>query len=401
MAFAPPQQQHILAGFFRAATTATTHGIVAQTAQTRQHFWSKWQQFLSQFGHHNPHLPQLTPQQRLDLVQAYAHWVRHGHAGRKNRVGAKRVQQALAAVSATHQLALQPSPAYQDQARQSYWPALKQQLESYRRDDPPPQRKLAVPISVPHFIVTQGLHSTLPSYQALADLINIAFYFLLRIGEYAYTPQKDRRRTQRFRVKDVILRRSNQTIIPNNAPLPVLLTATHATLRITNQKNGWRGQCIHHYCTGLPTSPIKALARRVHHILTYTSDPNTCLSTYFTAQHCPHQIRPNHVNTELKRAVCALGLPAFGITPDLVSSHSLRSGGAMAMHLNGTPTLTIKKQGRWSSNTFMQYIHEQIGAFTIGVAAKMSRYIPYFNMDARHIHPSIINPPSALEDIPS
>ena len=73
----------------------------------------------------------------------------------------------------------------------------------------------------------------------------------------------------------------------------------------------------------------------------------------------------------------------------------------MAMHLNGTPTLTIKKQGRWSSNTFMQYIQEQIGAFTIGVAAKMSRYIPYYSMNNHHIHPSVLYPQHALEDTPS
>ena len=374
---------------------------MAQTAKTRDHFWTHWQSFLTQFGHSDPHLTHLTPPQRLDLVQAYAHWVRAGHAGRKDRVSAKRVQQALAAVASAHHMALKPSPTYQDQARQTHWPALKQQTEAYRREDPPPKRKLALPITVPHFIVQQGLQTTIPFYQALADLICIAFYFLLRIGEYAYTPPKQRTRTQRFRVKDVIFRRADQSIIPNTAPLHELLTATHGTLTITNQKNGYRGQCVHHHCTGLPTSPIKALARRVAHIMAHTQDQNTCLSTYFNSLGQPQQIRPRNVNDHLKLTVKLLGLPAFGITPDLVSSHSLRAGGAMAMHLNGVPPLTIKKQGRWSSNTFMQYIHEQLGAFTMGVAARMSNCIPFINMSAQTLSPSVTSPQQDTHNIPN
>lgn len=273
-------------------------------------------------------------------------------------------------------------------------------MESYKREDPPPQRKLAVPISVPHYIVTLGLQSFLPRLRALADLICIAFYFLLRVGEYTYTPPKGRQRTQRFRVKDVTFRRADQTVIPNTAPLNVLLQATHGTLKITNQKNGHRGQCIHHHCTGLPTSPVKALARRVGHIMEHTTDQNTCLSTYFIGPGKFDHIRPKHVNDQLKHTVMIMGLQAHGFTPDLVSSHSLRAGGAMAMHLNGIHPITIKKQGRWSSNTFMQYIHEQLGAFTIGVAARMSHYIPYFNMAPTDVHPTVTNPQDDIINTP-
>jgi hypothetical protein len=52
----------------------------------------------------------------------------------------------------------------------------------------------------------------------------------------------------------------------------------------------------------------------------------------------------------------------------------------MAMKLNGVDTITIKKHGRWSSNTFLDYKQEQIGALTAGVATKMSRYIPFYNI---------------------
>ena len=52
----------------------------------------------------------------------------------------------------------------------------------------------------------------------------------------------------------------------------------------------------------------------------------------------------------------------------------------MAMHLNGIHRDTIRKQGRWSSDTFLMYIHEQISAFSAGLSAKMSQHIGWFNI---------------------
>jgi hypothetical protein len=374
---------------------------VASTNHTREKFWTDWTFFVhNYFGIPDPLLTDLPHPERLALVQAFAHWVRSGNTGRNDRVGTKRVQQALAAVAKTFQLDHQPSPTYQEQSRAVYWPSLKQQIECYRREDPPPQRKLAVPITVPHSIVVNSLYCASPKQQALADLICVAFYFLLRVGEYTYSKPKRRTRTQRFRVKDVTLRRGDQSIIPHTAPLAELLTATHATLMISNQKNGCRGQCIHHHCTGLVTSPVKALARRIAHIMSHTTDVDTALSTYYDLAAFPQQIKPADVNKCLKSTVISLGLERYGITRELVSSHSLRAGGAMAMSLNGIDPIVIKKQGRWSSNTFMQYIHEQIGAFTAGVAVRMSRYIPYHNMDPSVLSPQVTEPQDVLETTP-
>ena len=57
----------------------------------------------------------------------------------------------------------------------------------------------------------------------------------------------------------------------------------------------------------------------------------------------------------------------------------------MAMHLNGIHRDTIRKQGRWSSDTFLMYIHEQISAFSAGLSAKMSQHIGWFNIAGPNI----------------
>ena len=49
-----------------------------------------------------------------------------------------------------------------------------------------------------------------------------------------------------------------------------------------------------------------------------------------------------------------------GIDPDMIGAHSLCAGGAMALKIMGYADSTICKFGRWTSNTWMVYIHSQI-----------------------------------------
>jgi hypothetical protein len=50
-------------------------------------------------------------------------------------------------------------------------------------------------------------------------------------------------------------------------------------------------------------------------------------------------------------------LPANGYDLTRIGAHSLRASGAMALKLNGYGKETIMKVGRWSSDTFLTYIH--------------------------------------------
>jgi hypothetical protein len=84
----------------------------------------------------------------------------------------------------------------------------------------------------------------------------------------------------------------------------------------------------------------------------------------------------------IKDTVTKLDLKAKGITADLVGSHSLRSGGAMALKLHGIDDITIKKMGRWSSLTFTMYIHTQIAHLSAGISSAMSTPLPYVNIAA-------------------
>jgi hypothetical protein len=117
--------------------------------------------------------------------------------------------------------------------------------------------------------------------------------------------------------------------------------------------------------------------------MAYTNNHNTAISTYYNpATKQPSQVYPTQISTTIKQTVLALGLHQFGFTEQTVSSHSLRAGGAMAMKLNGIDDTIIKKHGRWSSDTFLTYIHTQIGALTAGVSKAMCKYIPFCNVNS-------------------
>ena len=86
------------------------------------------------------------------------------------------------------------------------------------------------------------------------------------------------------------------------------------------------------------------------------------------------------MNRAIKYTIKMLDLDKKGLLPEHVGNHSLRAGGAMARHLNKVDHKTIKKMGRWSSDTSLMYIHEQIAAFSSGISTQMSNPIVFQNM---------------------
>ena len=148
------------------------------------------------------------------------------------------------------------------------------------------------------------------------------------------------------------------------------------TLHIDNQKNGQRGQTVHHSAVNAWFCPAKACARRVHEIRSAGLPPDTPLS--FLGNNT-HVVAADILNA-VRMAARQTNLPANGYDLTRIGAHSLRASGAMALKLNGYDKETIMKIGRWSSDTFMTYIHSQIAALTIGVAAKMTRQVHFQNV---------------------
>ena len=53
----------------------------------------------------------------------------------------------------------------------------------------------------------------------------------------------------------------------------------------------------------------------------------------------------------------------------------------MALHLSGYSDRKIQKMGRWTSNTFKEYISEQLNLFTKGMSKAMSQRFNFVNVE--------------------
>jgi hypothetical protein len=201
-----------------------------------------------------------------------------------------------------------------------------------------------------------------------AHLIITAFFFLLRVGEY--TKSSERRRTIPLRKKDVRLW-SSGTIIPNNAPLAILLTADAVTMCLENQKNGHKNAILHHTSSGdALINPVTSVAILIHAM--QNLPPDTPLGSFQDLPRHTQQITASEIRSAIHIGATNDHLIASGYTMARIGSHSLRSGGAMHLKLAGYDNDIIQKLGRWSSNTYLHYIQTQIGQLTAGVAQRMA-----------------------------
>jgi hypothetical protein len=172
-------------------------------------------------------------------------------------------------------------------------------------------------------------------------------------------------------------------VLPRTSPLAELLTSDAATLKISNQKNGRMGETIHQKAINIDACPIKALAYRVHHILSNGGTNDSLICTYYQSENEePEHVSSKDIISMLHAAAKTLQLEKQAIDPDLIGAHSLRSGSAMALKLHGYDDTTICKMGRWTSDTFLQYIHNQIAHHSKDISKNMSMALPFLNIAA-------------------
>ena len=250
---------------------------------------------------------------------------------------------------------------------------LRRLLQAYSREDPPPSPQLAIPVSVIKHIQVNASAGRLTSAKAaVADLATIAFFFLLRVGEYTIPAANRRTRTFQFRVQDVTFYHQGR-IIRNMLSLVQLMTANGVALCIDNQKNGTHGEIIYQHCLpGHHCCPVAALVRRVSGLIALGGTGDEPISRIPSTTGTPKHATAASIRTLVRSAVRVLGLECQGIDAKRVGSHSLRAGGAMAMKLNDCDLNTIMKSGRWTSLTFLTYVHNQIAHLGANVTHYMA-----------------------------
>ena len=184
-------------------------------------------------------------------------------------------------------------------------------IDGFKRVDPPSEKKLAVGVEIPEHCCKEGLKSGTAKGLAVGDLIIIAFFFLLRIGEYTVKATKNNtKRTVQFRMMDVVFFKKDRfgrlRQLSPKAPDRDIMNNDGATLRLSDQKNGHKGACIHQEHNGHELfSPARAIGRRYCHIRKHTKDPTTFISAYFDSSGVRRDVNDNDIRRALKIAAIA------------------------------------------------------------------------------------------------
>jgi hypothetical protein len=264
-------------------------------------------------------------------------------------------------------------------------------LDGYTKADPLTQKKLPVEDNVPKLLVKTGYGKSGSVHtQAVGDLSLIAFYYLLCIGKYTVKRQRDsakraKKQTVQFKLEDVTFFKTDKNRIlrclPHKAPYSLIMTAESATLKLNNQKNGWKGVCIHQGANGEAFNCLeKALAHRVIHIRENGGDHKALLSAFYLDGVC-YDVTGDDVSKGLKMAATLLHYPSSrGIPIKRVDTHSLCSGGANALALSGYSDTQIQKMGRWKGATFKEYIREELACYSVGMSSRMKQNFKFVNI---------------------
>jgi hypothetical protein len=148
--------------------------------------------------------------------------------------------------------------------------------------------------------------------------------------------------------------------------------ADGATMKLDNQKNGWKGVCVYQEANGDPTHcPVRALGQLYLHLCVNEASKKTVILAYFHDGK-RFDVTSDHISLALKLAARALEYPTIkGIPIKRINTHSLCSGAANALALAAYFNTQIQKMGRWRGATFKEYVRNKLACFSSGMSRDM------------------------------
>ena len=327
-------------------------GVSSARARSADKSWQHWCEFCIQYNIDELLAAYDDP---IPALQLYIRQYRDGSGSPSKRsVRARTVEQALRTVGQTLAGMGRPDPRLNHAGKIDF--RLQRQLAAYARADPPPSRVKPIPLPILQHAATLNFSAHHPRSHAVADMLILAFFFLLRPGEYALaTAAED---SHAFRIADAHCFIGNRRLDVLTCPEGDLWATTRVGLEFTTQKNAVRGEIIGHARSGSPLwCPVLALVRRIVS-LRRSGAPRTQPIYSYSCRNTWYAITPSHLTQVLRQSVLAVG-HLYGILPDDVSVRSLRASGAMALLCGNIDGDRIRLLGRWRSDEMLRYLHVQ------------------------------------------
>ncbi len=356
--------------------TITAAGVSKSHRGAGDTTWALWEHFCPQL-YCDPDLAYVDDP--VPLLQIFAHRYRTGAVVPSGApVRSRTVEGALRAVGQAFSTLGYRDPRLTPSGKLDL--RLSRQLSAYKKQDPPPTR--VKPIPFPILAQTTALchRANTPHSNAIADMLLLGFFFLLRPGEYAYT---DNENAAPFRLCDVHLLIHNHRLHPLHCTPADLALVNYVALEFTTQKNGVRGELIGLGRSGHPIHcPVHALRNRVLHLRAHHAPMTTPIYSYYDTRW--QKIDTTILTTHLQHTVTAMG-SAYGIQPEHISIRSLRSSGAMSLLCARVDTDTIRLLGRWRSDEMLRYLHVQAFPLVAPLASQMLQH-GHFTLNPNQQH---------------
>ena len=227
--------------------------------------------------------------------------------------------------------------------------------------------------------VLRKLHSSssTQSESALATMAIGAIFFCMRSCEYLKTPKNEEKRTKLLKVKNFRFFTETGQLIQHISP--ELASADCVCVTFENQKNGGKYESVTiHKTEDKVLCPVIAWATTVKRILGYPGESDQSpINTYITGNN-KFQFSSSNMIAALRTTVENMPEANLGFVAKEIGTHSIRSGGAMAMCLIKESDFMIKLLGRWKSDSFLKYIRKQIKQLSQHISKRMLA-VEHFN----------------------
>jgi len=303
----------------------------------------------------------------VPVLQVFLRRVRDGRlALQGHKVYARSAEEYLRAVGQTFTRLGRSDPRLNSVGQIDF--RIQRQLKFYKKEDPPPSRLQPMPVEFLHRASAYLRRLDTPQSLAIVNLIWIAFFFLMRPGEFCDAG----RDSHPFKMDDVTFHAGNTKLDNFRSSEAALRSATFATLTFTTQKSGVRGEKVGHGRSGTSLAcAVTALADQVIRLRSQGATAKTPLCSYKPTPMSPFlTLRSKHF-TDVLRVQALLHGGSYNITPSQVSVGAFRTTGAMALFNAGVDSTRIRLLGRWNSWAMLRYLHVQSNTQMASFAHRM------------------------------
>ncbi|KAL7561530.1 hypothetical protein ACA910_022684 [Epithemia clementina (nom. ined.)] len=291
LAPSPTITRHHFLDDLRLATQTARESVSSSRAHAVEKVWlTTWVLFCQELGFH----PLLTyAPDKIPILQVFATRVRDGRASRSRRpVHADTVADELLHVAKTFTSLGARDPRLTDSGQID--PRLSALIKGMKNRDPAPNRVQPIPVQLLHSAHHLATLAGDPASLACIDMAWIAFFYLLRAGEYCLTSDN-----LPICGRHISLCVGSTPINPFECPLANLNRVTTLAITFENQKNRQRGEMVAHACSCHSYAcPTRLLARRIAYLCSHGADTSSPLCSYFLTQQ-RHLVTSTNITTLL------------------------------------------------------------------------------------------------------